>query len=131
MNRPYHDLQHLDLNVKGVGYEYASYLLRLVNSIDISSNNLWGEIPEEITNLSYLGSLSLSPNQLTGNIPEGPIPSANQFQPFNDPAMYKGNSGLCGAPLPTQCSTSDNDDPGQEEEEEEEDDDDEDIWFRI
>ncbi|XP_050374838.1 receptor-like protein EIX1 [Argentina anserina] len=157
---PLRDLERVDLNVKGVaGYEYGRSLLDLVNSIDLSSNNLGGEIPEEITSLSYLGSLNLSRNQLTGSIPagigklgqletldlssnhlrgsiplsmtsmtslsklnlshnnlSGPIPSANQFQTFNDPAMYEGNSGLCGAPLPTQCSASDHDDPGSTKE---------------
>ncbi|KAK2992856.1 hypothetical protein RJ640_011949 [Escallonia rubra] len=43
--------------------------LDLVNIIDFSSNNLTGEIPEEITSLSSLGALNLSHNQLKGWIP--------------------------------------------------------------
>ncbi|KAL7197093.1 hypothetical protein ACSBR1_037002 [Camellia fascicularis] len=45
-------------------------ILGIVNIIDFSSNKLWGEIPDEITNLSSLGALNLSRNQLTGKIPE-------------------------------------------------------------
>lgn len=45
-------------------------IIPIVNMIDLSSNSLIGEIPEEITNLSALGSLNLSWNQLTGRIPE-------------------------------------------------------------
>ncbi|KAH0731607.1 hypothetical protein KY289_002795 [Solanum tuberosum] len=38
--------------------------------IDLSFNNLHGEIPNEITGLSALGTLNLSWNQLSGRIPE-------------------------------------------------------------
>ncbi|XP_059633550.1 receptor-like protein EIX1 [Cornus florida] len=60
----------LDVTVKGRQLEYT-LTLELVKTIDLSSNNLNGQIPKEITNLSRLGSLNLSRNQLTGNIPEG------------------------------------------------------------
>ncbi|XP_048425715.1 receptor-like protein EIX2, partial [Pyrus x bretschneideri] len=43
--------------------------LYLVKSIDLSSNTLQGEIPEEISSLILLGTLNLSRNQLTGKIP--------------------------------------------------------------
>ncbi|MCE2055853.1 hypothetical protein HAX54_043567 [Datura stramonium] len=48
---------------------YYSEILYLVNSIDLSSNSLSGEIPVEITSLHKLGTLNLSRNHLTGNIP--------------------------------------------------------------
>ncbi|KAL9237809.1 hypothetical protein vseg_012313 [Gypsophila vaccaria] len=38
--------------------------------IDLSSNSLTGEIPEELTNLTKLMALNLSYNHLTGGIPE-------------------------------------------------------------
>ncbi|OMO92970.1 Leucine-rich repeat, typical subtype [Corchorus olitorius] len=44
--------------------------LYLVNNLDLSSNNLSGNLPEELTNLSRLGTLNLSMNYLTGKIPE-------------------------------------------------------------
>ncbi|XP_004295536.1 PREDICTED: receptor-like protein 12-like [Fragaria vesca subsp. vesca] len=43
--------------------------LQFVASIDLSSNNLEGEIPEEISSLVALGTFNLSMNQLSGNIP--------------------------------------------------------------
>ncbi|KAK6928515.1 Leucine-rich repeat, partial [Dillenia turbinata] len=39
-------------------------------SIDLSSNNLSGEVPEELTSLTRLYALNLSMNHLTGKIPE-------------------------------------------------------------
>ncbi|KAM5586972.1 hypothetical protein ABKV19_005755 [Rosa sericea] len=53
---------------KGQVLEYYD-TLKLVKSIDLSSNNLEGEIPEEISSLVALGTLNLSMNQLSGNIP--------------------------------------------------------------
>ncbi|GLU21839.1 hypothetical protein SLE2022_379520 [Rubroshorea leprosula] len=143
----------MEFNVKGQTLEFFK-IVNLVNLIDLSGNNLEGEIPKEIVKLSALGTLNLSRNQLTGNIPEkigdlrlletldlsvnhllgpipasmssmtflshlnlsyndlsGPIPSANQFLTFIDPSIYEGNPKLCGAPLPTNCSTHKNDTP--------------------
>ncbi|XP_068321382.1 receptor-like protein EIX2 [Pyrus communis] len=56
------------LTLKGAELVY-NRTLQLVKSIDLSSNNLQGEIPEEISNLILLGTLNLSMNQLTGKIP--------------------------------------------------------------
>lgn len=53
---------------KGTDQEYKK-TLGLVKSIDLSSNKLHGEIPEEITSLEGLISLNLSRNALTGPIP--------------------------------------------------------------
>ncbi|XP_055814348.1 receptor-like protein EIX2 [Solanum dulcamara] len=54
---------------KGTRMTYTSTLDQ-VNLIDLSFNNLHGEIPDEITGLSALGTLNLSWNQLSGGIPE-------------------------------------------------------------
>ncbi|KAB5537751.1 hypothetical protein DKX38_015284 [Salix brachista] len=62
-------------------------------------------------NRTYLGALNLSWKQLTGKILtrlevyNGPIPSSNRFQTFNDPSTYEGNSQLCRSPIPTSCSS--------------------------
>ncbi|WJZ81644.1 hypothetical protein VitviT2T_001476 [Vitis vinifera] len=61
--------ERMELVVKGQNMEFDS-ILPIVKLIDLSSNNIWGEIPKEITNLSTLGTLNLSRNQLTGKIPE-------------------------------------------------------------
>ncbi|KAJ0794722.1 putative non-specific serine/threonine protein kinase [Helianthus annuus] len=47
-----------------------SSILPLVMLIDLSSNNLTGYIPSELTSLLELTSLNLSRNQLSGSIPE-------------------------------------------------------------
>ncbi|XP_021764997.1 LRR receptor-like serine/threonine-protein kinase GSO2 [Chenopodium quinoa] len=48
---------------------FAGTSLRLVNYIDMSNNELEGEIPDGISNLTKLLSLDLSRNKLTGIIP--------------------------------------------------------------
>ena len=60
---------HMELVVKGKDMVFES-ILPVVNLIDLPSNNLWGEIPDGITNLSTLSTLNLSRNQLIGKIPE-------------------------------------------------------------
>ncbi|XP_050368850.1 receptor-like protein EIX2 [Argentina anserina] len=56
--------------MKGRELEYTfDHALDLVMSIDFSSNNLEGGIPDEISSLVGLGSLNLSMNQLTGKVP--------------------------------------------------------------
>ena len=61
--------ERMDLVVKGKQMEFQR-ILSIVKLIDLSSNNLLGEIPHGITNLLTLGTLNLSRNQLTGEIPE-------------------------------------------------------------
>lgn len=61
-------LGRLQLVAKGRMLQYDS-ILYLVNSVDLSINNLSGEIPQEITKLFRLGTLNLSMNHLTGRIP--------------------------------------------------------------
>ncbi|XP_027181932.1 putative receptor like protein 25 [Coffea eugenioides] len=62
-------------------------------------NALFGAIPESLSDLYSLNFLNLSHNKLSG-----PIPSGNQLQTLTDPSIYEGNSGLCGKPLPNNCS---------------------------
>ncbi|KAM3734257.1 hypothetical protein ACB098_10G001700 [Castanea mollissima] len=57
------------LVIKGKSLEYST-TLQLVNIIDLSNNNLSGEIPKEVASLQGLQSLNLSSNILTGMIPE-------------------------------------------------------------
>eukprot|EP00261_Vitis_vinifera_P034072 XP_019075315.1 PREDICTED: probable LRR receptor-like serine/threonine-protein kinase IRK isoform X2 [Vitis vinifera] len=61
--------ENLMLVIKGKESEYRS-ILKFVRSIDLSSNDLWGSIPTEISSLSGLESLNLSCNNLMGSIPE-------------------------------------------------------------
>jgi Leucine-rich repeat (LRR) protein len=57
------------LVIKGKVLEYST-TLQLVNIIDLSKNNLSGQIPKEVTSLQGLQSLNLSFNSLNGRIPE-------------------------------------------------------------
>lgn len=60
--------RHTELVINGRTVEYLEQML-VHSIIDLSKNNLSGEIPVKITQLSHLGALNLSWNQLTGNIP--------------------------------------------------------------
>ncbi|KAL5710931.1 lysine--tRNA ligase [Ranunculus cassubicifolius] len=55
--------------MKGNELEYTKNLGLLVN-LDLSSNCLMGQIPEEMTSLSGLRGFNLSNNNLTGKIPK-------------------------------------------------------------
>lgn len=66
--------------------------------MDLSSNGISGEIPQEISSLDFLTTLNLSNNILEGSIPESP-----HFSTFSN-RSFMGNTGLCGPPLSKQCS---------------------------
>ncbi|CAD6255157.1 unnamed protein product [Miscanthus lutarioriparius] len=72
-NTIYSDLNSLSMVWKGRELNYGS-IQRIVEtnmtSIDLSSNDLTGEIPEEIVVLDALVNLNLSRNHLTGVIPK-------------------------------------------------------------
>ncbi|KAF8390987.1 hypothetical protein HHK36_023287 [Tetracentron sinense] len=110
---------HVKVVTKGRELDYSK-TLPLVQSIDLSSNNLSGEIPEGLNML--LETLDLSRNQLSGMIPlsmssltslnhlnlsynnlSGRIPSGNQLQTLNDSSIYFGNPKLCGPPITKNC----------------------------
>ncbi|KAL6320656.1 hypothetical protein AAG906_008656 [Vitis piasezkii] len=62
-------MESLVLDIKGREAEYEE-ILQYVRMIDLSSNNLSGSIPIEISSLFGLLFLNLSRNHLTGRIPE-------------------------------------------------------------
>nr|CAD1821161.1 unnamed protein product [Ananas comosus var. bracteatus] len=62
-------IDNLLLVMKRNEFQYST-ILYLVKTIDVSGNNLSGQIPEEIVALHMLQSLNLSRNHLTGRIPE-------------------------------------------------------------
>lgn len=50
---------------------YKGDILNFMSGLDLSCNNLTGEIPHELGNLSSLHALNLSHNELQGTIPKG------------------------------------------------------------
>ncbi|GJW00668.1 leucine-rich repeat-containing protein [Tanacetum coccineum] len=61
-------IDHLLIEWQGKVNEFSS-ILGLLKVIDLSSNNLTGQIPNEVTNLHGLLVLDLSDNSLDGKIP--------------------------------------------------------------
>ncbi|MED6106704.1 hypothetical protein PIB30_007027 [Stylosanthes scabra] len=55
---------------KGSFFSYEGSSLKTMSALDLSSNQLTGEIPRELGVLSSLHTLNLSHNHLTGSIPE-------------------------------------------------------------
>ncbi|KAG9441802.1 hypothetical protein H6P81_017656 [Aristolochia fimbriata] len=94
------------MNLKGVELENSG-TLGFMNHIDLSSNNLSGDIPKELTHLLELVSLNLS----------GKIPTGFQLQTLNDSSVYVGNDNLCGPPLFRKCLTNDPPNMGKDGEE--------------
>jgi hypothetical protein len=75
--------------------------MKSIESLDLSMNNLSGEIPTSLSDLTYLSSLDLSYNNLEGRIPPG---SQLDTLYMENPSIYTGNIGLCGHPLQRNCS---------------------------
>jgi len=63
-------VQEMLLVSKGREYLYGSSIIHLFRSIDLSNNNLSGEIPANLTSSSILVSMNLSMNHMSGRIPE-------------------------------------------------------------
>ncbi|PON96925.1 LRR domain containing protein [Trema orientale] len=62
-------LENAFVVTKGREDQYST-ILRLLTSLDLSQNNLSGEIPKQLTSLQGLVSLNLSGNRLRGSIPD-------------------------------------------------------------
>ncbi|KAL8459263.1 hypothetical protein ACS0TY_036661 [Phlomoides rotata] len=60
-------IERASIAIKGSEFQYGT-TLSLVTTINLSHNNLSGDIPKELTSLVELRSLNLSQNHLTGSI---------------------------------------------------------------
>ncbi|KAK3411790.1 hypothetical protein EUGRSUZ_I00550 [Eucalyptus grandis] len=92
-------LKLLNLSNNMLSGPLPPFLANLTNleALDLSQNQLSGEISQDLTQLTSLAVFDVSYNCLTG-----PIPKLRQFATFENNS-YKGNSGLCGAPLSKEC----------------------------
>ncbi|XP_064979763.1 receptor-like protein EIX2 [Musa acuminata AAA Group] len=83
-----------------------------LESLDLSMNNLTGDIPSSLSSLTFLSHLNLSHNNLSGRIPT----AGGQMSTFNA-SIYDGNEYLCGTPLPECPGDADHQSPPHEHEE--------------
>ncbi|GLJ37640.1 hypothetical protein SUGI_0764580 [Cryptomeria japonica] len=65
----YYYKEEIQVFNKGLEMVYVSSVMLLITCIDLSVNNLTGDIPLVIGNLNSLHTLNLSDNGLTGEIP--------------------------------------------------------------
>ena len=68
-----------------------------LESLDLSSNQLTGNISWQLTGLTFFSTLNLSKNHLSGAILHG-----SQFDTFSNDS-FLGNLDLCGVPLTKKC----------------------------
>ncbi|KAJ4967024.1 hypothetical protein NE237_018873 [Protea cynaroides] len=62
--------EEIEFMTKSRSNLYRGYILNFMSGIDLSCNNLTGDIPNEIGDLNEIHVLNLSHNQLTGSIPK-------------------------------------------------------------
>ncbi|RZB77289.1 Receptor-like protein 1 isoform B [Glycine soja] len=67
---PRPDVAEMQLTTKNLYLSFKSDKFQMMSGLDLSSNQLTGEIPHQIGDLHYLHSLNLSHNHLHGLIPE-------------------------------------------------------------
>ena len=88
--------ESLVVNVKGNTQRFSK-TLSLVTSIDLSGNNLQGDLPQELTKLAGLVILNLSRNYISGQIPDR-ISNLRQLS-----SLDLSNNSLSG-PIPPSMS---------------------------
>ncbi|WRX28308.1 Leucine-rich repeat - like 10 [Theobroma cacao] len=124
----YHD--SIILTKKGLEINFDK-ILEIFTTIDFSSNQFKGKVPDVVGELKDLLVVNFSHNSQTGQIPPslenlnliflsvlnlsqnnfvGPVPKGNQFDTFTNNS-YVGNLRLCGFPLSNECGESEGREP--------------------
>ena len=70
-NFVYEQKDEVEFVTKNRRDSYKGGILDFISRLDLSCNNLTGEIPHELGMLSWILALNLSHNQLKGSIPKG------------------------------------------------------------
>ncbi|KAK1309150.1 putative inactive receptor kinase [Acorus calamus] len=113
------ELRNLYLQGNDFSGEIPPSLFRLSNLVrlNLANNGFSGEIPVGMNNLTRLGTLYLENNKLSGSIPDFNLTNLAQFNVSNNQLngsvpvklrkmssnAFKGNLGLCGAPVLPAC----------------------------
>ncbi|GJU58057.1 leucine-rich repeat-containing protein [Tanacetum coccineum] len=124
-SNPTDDLHEDQLQDLIVNWKKSSQRLRNLRffvMLDLSGNNISGEIPASLGNLKALQQLNISHNKISGNIPlslgnlvriesldvshnqlSGKIPRGRQMDTMNELSYFQNNSGLCGMQIKITC----------------------------
>lgn len=88
------------MNLSGGTFQGTLGFEKVLESLDVSYNHLWGEIPSSISDLTFLGWLNFSNNNFSGIAPR-----SHQLDTLYiaDPFIYYANPLPCGDPLPNRC----------------------------
>ncbi|KAJ0909694.1 putative leucine-rich repeat domain superfamily [Helianthus annuus] len=70
--------------------------MKALESFDLSLNKLSGELPMSLSTLNFISIVNVSCNKFTGR-----VPTSTQIQSLNE-SNFIGNK-LCGAPLTSDC----------------------------
>ncbi|XP_042980227.1 probable leucine-rich repeat receptor-like protein kinase At1g68400 [Carya illinoinensis] len=82
--------------VRSVAFPQSVLSLFRLYRLDLSYNNLSGDVPLEVNGLTHLLTFRLEENQFSGNHLSGEVPKS--FSGFPE-SVFSQNHALCGSPL--------------------------------
>lgn len=101
------NLQDFDFGQNKFSGRFPGFVsgFKSIRELDLSNNNLFGEIPEEIGGLNF-DKLNLSYNNFSGVLPDFDFLKSKSKSKFGVES-FEGNLNLCGGPL-RKCDRSSN-----------------------